>query len=239
MAGYTYTTYVAALRTMIVSQSPDTPFDTILPSCIDYAEQRIYRDLDLISTVTTDATVNTVSSQRNITIPNTFVVVNDVAIFTPAGSTAINGTRKPLVPVSRAVVDQLWPSVADTGEPSMFSMTTQWEMALGPTPNGAYNVEVVGTQRPAALSAVNPTTFISERLPDLFLAASMCFMALYQRNFASAQGQSGNDPLMTGNWEAQYVAHLASADVEEARKHFRASAWTSQPVPAQAAPPRG
>lgn len=239
MAGYTYTTYKAALQTLVVSQAPDAPFDTILPSIIDYAEQRIYRELNLISTVQTDVSTFTTSGARELAIPNTFVVVNDIAIFTPAGSTPASGTRKSLVPASRSMLDVLWPSAADVAEPEIFSMTTQWSMSLGPSPDGQYTVEVVGTMRPAPLSATNTTTFISERLPDLFMAASMIFAALYQRNFASAQGQSGNDPLMGGNWEAQYTALKASADTEEQRKMFHASAWTSQPVPPQASPPRG
>ena len=77
------------------------------------------------------------------------------------------------------------------------------------------------------------------RLPDLFVAASMVFMSLYQRNFASAQGQSGNDPMMGGNWEAQYQSLFASAATEEARKMFAAASWTSHPVSPQAQPQRG
>ncbi len=51
MAGYTYNTYVVALKTMIVSSPSDVPFDNILPSCIDYAEQRIYRERNLLDTI--------------------------------------------------------------------------------------------------------------------------------------------------------------------------------------------
>jgi hypothetical protein len=235
MAGYTYDTYVEALQTMVVSKAPDVPFTTILPSCIDYAEQRIYRELDLISTVTTDISTTTSGSVRDVTLPNTFVVVNTLAIFTPAGSDATTGTRKPLLPVSRDALDALWPSSSDTGEPNVFSMTTQWELALGPSPDGAYKIEATGTQRPTPLSNTNSTTFLSERLPDLFLAASMVFMSGYMRNF----GAQASDPQMGMSWETQYGLLKGSADTEEARKHFRASAWTSQPVPAQATPPRG
>lgn len=235
MAGYTYSTYVTALQTLVVSQSPDPAFDAILPSCIDYAEQRIYRELNLISTVITDDSSVTVPGTRELSIPTTFVVVNDVAIFTPAGSSPTSGTRKSLVPVSRSAIDVLWPASQDTGEPNMFSMTDQWSMVLGPSPDGIYTTEVVGTTRPTALSASNPTTFLSERLPDLFMAASMVFMSGYQRNF----GAQANDPAMGMSWEAQYKALFASADTEEARKHFWASAWTSQPVPPQAMPARG
>jgi hypothetical protein len=235
MAGYTYTTYRTALQTLLASQDPDAAFDAILPSAIDYAEQRIYRELDLISTVTTDTSTFTDVATRLVEIPNRFVVVNDIAIFTPAGSTPDEGSRVSLVAASRSMLDVLWPSAADTGQPQFFSMVDQWSMVLGPSPDGEYQMEIVGTQRPEALSATNDTTFISERLPDLFLAASMVFMSGYQRNF----GAQANDPQMGTSWEAQYQALKASADVEEARKHFRASAWTSQPVPAQATPPRG
>lgn len=235
MAGYTYSTYVTALQTLAASQSPDPAFDAILPSCIDYAEQRIYRELNLLSTVQTDTSVVTSNGSRTIAIPNTFVVVNDVAIFTPAGTGPTDGTRKSLVPASRSLIDVLWPAAQDTGEPNLFSMTDQWTMELGPSPDGIYTVEVVGTYRPAPLSDSNTTTFLSDRLPDLFMAASMIFMSGYQRNF-SAQS---NDPQMGTSWEAQYKGLFASADTEETRKHFWASAWTSQPTPPQAAPPRG
>lgn len=236
---YTYTTYKLALRTLMVSSASDVNFDNILPSCIDYAEQRIYRELDLLQTVQVDTTVTTLLNTRTVTIPNTFIVVNNVNIFLPVGTSASAGSRKPLTPVSRDVVDLLWPGGGEAGEPTMFAMTNQWTMALGPPPNGAYAMEIVGTYRPTPLSDANPTTFLTDRLPDLFMAASMIFMSMYMRNFASAQGQSGNDPLMSGNWEAQYEALFKSADTEEARKMFAAASWTSRPVSPQAQPQRG
>lgn len=235
MAGYTYDTYVAALQVMAVSKAPDVPFATILSSVIDYAEQRIYRELDLLQTVQTDTSVVTDTTTRVIQIPNTFVVVNNIAIFSPAGSSREDGERRELVPVSRAVLDTLWPGTLQKGTPEMFSIIDQWTMALGPCPDGAYTVETVGTYRPPALSANNTVTFISERLPDLFMAASMIFISGYQRNF----GQQANDPQMGTSWEGQYELLKGSAETEEARKHFWASAWSSMPVPAQAAPPRG
>lgn len=235
MAGYNYTTYVLALRTLVVSQSPDTPFDNILPSCIDYAEQRIYRELNLISTVETDTATTMTSGNRALSIPQAFVAVDNISIITPAGTAAADGTRVPLTPGSRAVLDALWPGNTPTGQPAMFAMVDQWSMVVGPAPDGAYKTEIVGPQRPAALSSSNSTTFISERLPDLFIAASMVFMSGYMRNF----GAQSNDPQMAVGWEQQYQTLKASADVEELRKRFWASSWSSQPVSPQAQPQRG
>lgn len=237
--GYNYTTWLQALRINSGSDANDANFTTMLPSIIDYAEQRIYRELNLISTVETDTSVACTIGNRNLDIPNTFVTVTNVSILSPAGGDVLSVERKPLVPASRALIDMLWPSSATLGEPNMFAMVDQWSMVLGPSPEAAYGVEVVGTQRPAPLSAINPTTFLSERLPDLFMAASMTFSGLYQRNFTSVAGQGGNDPMMTGNWEAQYQLLKASADVEELRKRFAGASWTSQPISPIAQPQRG
>jgi len=233
--GYNYTTYVAALKTMMVSTDPDTAFDTILPSIIDFAEQRIYRELDLLSTVVSDASTALTQSTRSATISSSFVAVNSISVLTPAGTTTGNGTRVSLTPVSREVLDILWPGSSVTGVPEMFAMTTQWAIAVGPSPDGAYTLEVIGTQRPAPLSVSNPNTFLTDRLPDLFMAASMIFASGYMRNF----GTMSSDPQMGQSWEQEYEKLLASANTEELRKHFWAASWSSRPVSPAAVPQRG
>lgn len=237
MAGYTYTSYVEAVRTMIVSQAPDVAFDTILPSGIDYAEQRIYRELNLISTVLTDTSQALTAGQRQSQIPQTFVTVTNINVLTPAGSTPDAGVRNPLTPVSRDVLDNMWPSnaLATRALPTMFAMIDQWSILVGPSPDAGYGLEIVGTERPDALSATNTTTFLSIYLPDLFLAASMVFFSGYMRNF----GAQASDPAMSSSWETQYQALKASADAEELRKRFWASSWSSQPSSPQAQPTRG
>jgi hypothetical protein len=87
----------------------------------------------------------------------------------------------------------------------------------------ATSATVIGT-------AVNESdsTFISTYLPDVFIMASMIYISAYQRNF----GKLNDDPQMAITYESQYQALLKGAVVEEARKKFEASAWTSQgPAP--------
>lgn len=232
---YTYTTYRTALQTMVASQAPDAAFDTILPSAIDYAEQRMYRELDLLVTNVRDYSVTTIPSTRNITIPSEYVTIDGINALTPSGSNATTGVRSPITPVSRDLLDNLWPGNAVTGTPSQFAMITQWELILGPSPDVAYNLEIIGTQRPEPLSAANQTTFLSERLPDLFMAASMIFMSGYMRNY----GAQASDPQQGMSWEQQYDLLFKSADTEEARKKFAGSSWSSQPVYPSAQPQRG
>jgi hypothetical protein len=224
----TYSQYVAELANLTVIDSSNANFQANLPSVIDYAELRIQRDLNLLQTVVQDTSTTTTSGTRTVTIPSAFVVVNAVNVITGT-------SRVPLTPVSRDVIDVLWPDTGQTAVPAMYSMVTQWLMLLGPTPNATYTLQVVGTQRFQPLSDSNTTTFISTYLPDLFLAASMVFMAGYMRDF----GAQTDDPKMAQSWETQYQLLKASANDEELRKHYWASSWSPHPVSPAAQPQRG
>lgn len=236
----TYSTYIVALGQLMVVDPADPNFLAILPSCIDYAEQRGYRDLDLLSTVVRDSSANLTANNRTFTLPvslGRFVVVNGVNVITPVATTTANGTRNQLTPVSRDVVDALWPSEAAASAttcPTQFAMVTDQIIIVGPPPGAAFNVEIVGTIRPTPLSVSNTTTVLSTYTPDLFLAASMIFMSGYQKNF----GAQADDPKMSASWESQYTTLLNSATTEEFRKRFQSSAWSSLTTPPAAAPPR-
>lgn len=233
---YTYASYTAALQTLVASTPVDVPFNTILPSCIDWAEQEIYRELNLLYATQGDYSIILTPGQRQQAIPNSFVVIDQVNALTPAGSNAVNGTRSPVTPTSLAALNFMWPGGgAVTGVPQDFAMLDQWTMILGPQPDAAYMMEVIGTFRPAPLSASNTSTFLTDRLPDLFLAASMVFFSGYMRNF----GSQASDPQMGMSWQQQYDKHLASAMLEENRKRFWASSWSSQPASADAGNQRG
>lgn len=232
-----YTSYVTALSTLTNIPATNTDFLAILPDCIDYAEQRIYRELNLLQTVVRDSSQSLTPGARNFTLPTSqgvFVVVNGINAITPASTDPASGTRNPLTPVSRDYLDMVWPSVSGSGLPTAFAMITQTSIVVGPWPDQAYAMEVIGTQRPTPLSAVNAQTFLSLYLPDLFLAASMVFMSGYQRNF----GAQADDPQQAQSWEMQYKALFASAQTEEMRKMFMGSAWSSLTQSAQAQPAR-
>jgi hypothetical protein len=62
----------------------------------------------------------------------------------------------------------------------------------------------------------------------------MIYISQFQRNF----GAASNDPNMGPTFELQYQNLLKSAFVEEARKKFAASAWSSMSPPMAATPTR-
>jgi len=233
----TYAQYVAELSVLTVIDPSDTNFLANLPSTIDYAEQRMYRELDLLNTVTRDTgTLST--STRTFTLPSNlgrFVVTNGFNVITPVGTTTPdNGTRNQLVPCSRDVLDMLWPSTTGASVPALYAMITDQEIIVGPAPDSAYTIEVIGTIRPTPLSASNVTTYLSLYLPDAFLVCSMIQMSAYMRNW----GSMSDDPKMSSSYEDQYTKLMSSANVEEQRKRYASGQWSSmQPTPL-ATPPR-
>lgn len=237
MPGLTYATYKTALATLSVVPETDPNWLAILPDAIDYAELRIYRDLDLLSTVQVNTAFSTATNSSKVAITQgTFVTLQNVNVITPAGTSNPDlGTRVPLLPVSKEYIQYAWPSSTNAGVPSYFAMIDERTFSLGPWPDAAYTLEIIGTVRPDTLSTLNTTTFISQYLPDLFLMASMIFISGYQRNF----GRQSDDPQMAQSYESQYQALLKGATVEEYRKKFSASGWTSISPSPVATPGRG
>lgn len=229
-----YTTYVSQLENMIAMDPTDVDFPTIIPAIINYAEMRIYRELDLISTITRDTSVVMTAGDQNIALPDTFVVIQGLNLL-PAGAAPATASRTPLVSTSKEVVYALWGDPTATGTPSMYAMVDQWTAIVGPSPSAAFGVESYGTIRPNPLSASNPNTFLTTYLYDLFLAASMIFVSGWMRNF----GAMSSDPQMSSSWEAQYQTLKASANVEELRKKSWSDAWTAFSPTPLAQPSRG
>lgn len=219
MVGYTYATYQTALATEMVTTTADPNFVIMLPSCIDYAEQRCYRELNLLSTIVRDASGSMASGSRNFTLPTAlgrFVVVQGINVM------LTGSTRQQVTSVSRNFLDFLYPNdavVAGQATPLYYAMISDQEIIVGPAPSAVLPLEVVGTIRPTPLSASQTTTYLSQYLPDLFFAASMIFMSGYQKNF----GAQSDDPKMAQSWEAQYNNLFASANTEETRKRYNST----------------
>jgi hypothetical protein len=210
----------------MAADSTTTQFQTMLPGLIDYAEQRIYRELDLLSTIVRDSSAALTANDRNFTLPSAqgrFVTVQGVNAISPAGTAPDSGTRNFLSPKSRDYLDAVWNSSSGATIPRCFAMITDQTLIVGPWPDSNYIMEVIGTIRPTALSSGNPTTFLTNYLPDLFIAAGMVFASGYMRNY----GSQADTPQMAMSWESQYERLLASANLEQLRKRFASFGWTS------------
>lgn len=236
------TSYITQMATMAVVEEADPAFVTILPQMIVYAELRMYRDLDFLFTSgsSTAYSLTTGSRVLNVnadTFPyGTLVVPEQINVL--VGSTDPDlAQRVPLLPTTKEFLDAVYGSgaVANRSVPQYWVPFDDYTFLVGPYPDSSYTVEIVGTYRPASLSATNPTTFISLNLPDIMIMASMVYISAYQRNF----GRMNDDPQMAISYESQYQTLLKSAASEEARKKFEAAGWSSQSPSPLATPSRG
>lgn len=226
-----YTDYVATIANLMATDATNTNFLQIFPSAQFYAEDRIYRELDPLAAQVVD-TGAVSANVRNFTLPSNlgkFVVIRGINIFTPVSTTT---TRNPVTPASLDYINVAWPSETSpsvTTVPTNFAVLQQESdgdtvITFGPSPGAAFNVEVIGMIQPAALSDANPTNYLSIKLPDLLVAATMIYMSAYQKNF----GAQSDDPRQAQSWEDQYTKLFASAAMVEGRKKFSAVSWTSE-----------
>jgi len=234
----TYATYTAELASLCQFQQTDPFFQQQLSSCIDYATDRINREVNLLNTVTQNSTLQTVPGTRvlNFSAIN-FNVLMNVNIVTPAGQTnpdISSAVRSPCTICDQSWLNLVYNSAAIQGTPNYFAMLDNQTVLFGPCPDAVYNVEFAGTQYPTPLSLANPTNFVSTYLPDLFLAASMVFMAGAMKNF----GAQSDNPAQGATWETQYEKLMTSAQIEDARRKFMSQGWISTNNPMPQNPPR-
>lgn len=231
---YNYTQYVSSLANTLVVPSTDVNFQLELPNIIDDAEQRIYRELDLLTTIVRDSSGKLTANSRNFTFPQHFVVSESINFFTPVNTTT---NRIQLVPTTREFIDNVYGNEASVTTPSLpiyYAMITDQTIIVGPPPDTNYTMEVVGTIRPQPLSASNSTTYLTQYLPDLFFAASCQFGFAYLQNY----GAAADNPASALSWESHYTTLRDSANIEELRKKYQSHAWSSKLPSAIATPPR-
>jgi hypothetical protein len=93
-----------------------------------------------------------------------------------------------LTPLSREALNWMWPSSTGSTVPQYFAYISQNtalspaqpQIIFGPWPDAAYRIEVAGKFQPAALSASNTTTYLTNNLYDLMFAATMVVPPAYE-----------------------------------------------------------
>lgn len=237
-----YTSYTNQIANLLVIPSTEANFTTMLPGMIDYAEQRIYRDLNMLETTVTDTSVTTTANSRFVTLPLSvsgsttgFMSITNINVLTPAGAGSSNGVRTALIRSWRKVIDYLYPTNtagSATDSPSIYAIlgsttpsVNAKQLIVGPPPGDAFTLELTGTVRPTALSSTNTTTALTKYYPDLFITASMVFGAGYIRDF----GSQSDNPAASQSWENQYQNLLQSAKMEQLRERYSTTLNTGAP----------
>lgn len=217
-----YFQYVVRITNEAEIIRSDNDWGALIPPTIDYAEQRIYRELDLLYTRAVSTQGVLASSVRTLTLPTdvgTFIVVEQI------NAVSTGGTRYQMQPVTKEFIDAVYPnaSTAVNSVPQYFAPISNSLYLVGPAPNASYAAEVIGTIRPNPLSSANSSTILTQYVPDLFMAASLIYLS------ETSEGKAA--------WEAEYQKRLPGAQMEQLRARFEGAAWTPM-TPAPVDPPR-
>jgi len=243
---------MAVVQTQAVNgvyQGIDAAFTAIIPQMLNYAELRIQRDLDFLSSQSAN-TYTLAPGDAVFSIPvDDFFTVQTLEIVQMNGTTPVNAT--PLVPASKEFIQNVYGGgMANAGTPKYFAMYgDNWEdgqdtfnnVYLGPTPNYAYTLRVTGSSRAPSLykyasAGVADTayTYISAYYPDMLIMASMIYISAFQRNFSA----TSDDTEMSMSYEKQYQALRLAAIPDENKRKFQGSSWSSYSTPVAATPTR-
>jgi len=233
-----YDAVVQALQTLaeVPLNNSDENFQRILPRAFEYADNRMYRELDLLATTVATASVAFSAGNGRLSVPTNFINVQYMNVCTPGVTAGDAGTRYPLERVSSEFMDMTWPVASTTsGSPSVpskfamygltsgYSSTGAFTVRVSPAPSTAYVAEFIGPVRPDVLSPANPNTILTTRFPEMYIAACMILLSGYQRDF-SAQA---NDPKTGLSWEAVYSNLREGAVVEIARQKSESVGWST------------
>jgi len=217
-----YNSFVSTLANITALDPTQPEFIQIIPQVIAYAEGRIYRELDILDSVSINNSSSFTPNNRNFTLPP----APNGAFLTLTGVNVLYGNgpqRQQLQPVAMSYLNAVWGSPTGATLPEYFAMVRQDLIQVGPWPDQAYVVEVIGTFTPEPMSATNPTTFLTIFLPDLLIAAACVFIFGWMRDYG---GQSDN-PQSAQSWENQYSVLFRSAMLLELRKRWAGPGWTS------------
>lgn len=252
-----YNAYIQNIGVMAVALTSETaglysfvdpPLQQIVPSILNYAEQRISRDLDMLSSQTSN--IYTLTAGANVfSLPvNDFQVVQTLEIVTLYNGQVVNSS--PLVPVSKEFIQNCFGGLMSANTPRYFAMygdnfgdeqDSATNILFGPAPNYAYSLRVTGTACPPSLyqnASAGPAdtayTYISAYYPDMLVIASMIYISAYQRNWSS----TADDSEMAQSYEKQYQALRLGAVPMENRRKGQGSAWSPYSTPIAATPTR-
>lgn len=194
-SAYTYTTLVEALQDTTEDQGAE--FLAALPNIIALAEDKILKDLnlELFDTVTALA-----------------FTANDPLLTKPTGTIATRSLHytdaatkfKLIEPRSWEFVKDFWPNAAvTTADPRYFAEYSATQYYLAGTPSGTNVVTARCIVRPAGLTSINTTTWLSQYMGDLMFYA--CLVAAEQ--FLKADNR-------INVWKGEYKERLETADRE-------------------------
>ena len=143
---------------------------TIIDGFIENAEWRIQRDTDA-DYQRQYQTANLVAGQKFINLPQTYIIIRSVQIFTST-DTSLSGDRAYLEVRDTSFISEFNNTNA-TGFPKYYANWYENVLAFAPIPDNTYSIQVNYILKPPQLSATNTNTYLSQYFPNGLLYACL------------------------------------------------------------------
>lgn len=192
-----YATLLQAIKD--VAEDDGQEFVDYIPTAIDLAEEKLFRELDLPDLE--DKAFGTLTP-------------SSAALLKPTGyeyceylTIDVNGLKRNLKKKLESFVNDYWPDTTATGIPKYYTDANYIAFKIVPTPEVNYAYELKYTKKPTKINATNvPTNYYTENCTDLLFSACMIEMCKFMKAWSQV-------PI----WEQTYVAQRESWNVQMMR----------------------
>jgi hypothetical protein len=135
--------------------------ESVLDTFILMTENRILRDIDL-DVFKQEAQGTLTIGNKFLTAPTNILTHRYLILNTPDDQSFLEFR-------DTSFMKEFWPDGTSSGRPQYYSVWDQNTFYVAPTPDVSYPVELGYIYKPAGLSPINQTTWISENAPEALL----------------------------------------------------------------------
>ena len=190
----TYTQLKAQIEAY--TQNSGTTFVASEPNYVRNAENRIFRDVDLLDgrQVTTGSLV---AGTATVTLPTGFLYPRYMKI-------TVSSVDKGLLLKSPSFIRQVWPTAATQGEPKYYSISSATALTLAATPDSTY-AYTLGWYGNATSIVTGSTSWLGDNAEDVLLYA--CLVEAYTFMKGS--------PELLAEYKTRYAELVATLKIEQ------------------------
>ena len=170
-----------------------------LPRLINMAERRIARDLKIQGFI---VAVNTTLSIGVSTYAKPDRWRDTISMTTKSGNTVT-----PVLTRSYEYCRNYWPDDTQTGQPQFYADYDYLHWLVVPTPNAAYDLEVLYYELPALLDDTQQTNWLTDYAPNLLLYGALLEATPFLKN---------DDRITT--WQNFYQSAANALNTEDLKK---------------------
>lgn len=172
-----YTDLVSNLQN--ITEDDSAELLEYLPTAIDQAEERLFKDLDLPDLEKT-GTGSLSGSVRTVSKPSDYLYGFHLYITNGSNEKELEKRRS-------SFIRDYWPDASETATPEYYADESENTFSLAPTPDTGYNYTLEYQAKPTKLSSSNQTNYYTEKVSDGLFFAVMSEVVKFQKAWTQVQ----------------------------------------------------